>query len=81
MMGLLIHTGRTDAGRFQLNRVDIQIAKTICSPTVGVKAIKVPRANPPAMALGELLSFISQRRAGLRRNKNCIDVLGNNAQP
>lgn len=81
MMGLLIHTGRIAAGRFQLKRVDMQIAKMICIPTVGVKAIKVPKAKPPAMALGELLSFISQRRAGLRRSKNCIDVLGNNAQP
>lgn len=80
-MGLLNHTGKMDAGRFQLNRVEKHIAKTICRPTVGVKAMKVPRAKPPAIARGELLSFMSQRRAGLRRNKNCIDVFGNNAQP
>ena len=78
VIGLLIHTGSTAAGLFQLKRVAKKIAKIIWRPTVGVKAIKVPRANPPAMAFGELLSFMSHRNAGRRRSKNCTDVFGNN---
>jgi hypothetical protein len=62
--GLVIQTGIMAAGRFMLKKVAITKAKISWTPTVGVKAIKVPKPSPPAIARGELRNLITHRKTG-----------------